>query len=262
MTNLVCLHDRAALDAHLRADARMHLYELGDLDDFFFPHTQWWGLCEHGRLEAVALLYAASELPVLMALGAERSPTVRALLTHLRPFLPRRVYAHLAVGCVDALEPGFRAEPHGLHDRMVLVDPSYLDDVDSREAVRLGPEDAHELESFYAAAYPNHWFDPRMLETGAYRGVRHHGRIVSVAGVHVLSRQRRVAAVGNVATNAAHRGKGLARISCAALCKALLVEADVVGLNVLASDPAPINLYADLGFARVASYEEFLLTAT
>lgn len=262
MTNLVCLHDRAVLDAFLRADARMHLYELGDLDDFFFPHTQWWGLEERGRLVAVALLYAAGELPVLVALGRDRDPNVRALLEKLRPLLPRRVYAHLAVGCADALGPSFRLDPRGLHDRMVLVEPTFLDDVDSREAVRFGPADAHDLEAFYASAYPNHWFDARMLDTGVYRGVRRDGRIVSVAGVHVLSKQRRVAAIGNVATNAAYRGKGLARISCAALCKDLLTMADVIGLNVLSSDPAPIGLYEDLGFARVGSYDEIMVTST
>jgi ribosomal protein S18 acetylase RimI-like enzyme len=259
---LVCLHDRSTLDAFLRDDARVHLYELGDLDDFFFRHTQWWGLEDRGRLAAVALLYAASELPVLMALGRDRDPHVRALLERIRPFVSRRVYAHLAVGTADALGPAFRLEPRGLHDRMVLVDPTRLDDVDSREAVRLGPSDAHDLETFYASAYPNHWFDARMLETGAYRGVRRDGRIVSVAGVHVLSRERRVAAIGNVATNAAYRGKGLARVSCAALCKDLLGTVDVIGLNVLSSDPAAIGLYEDLGFARVASYDEIMVTST
>lgn len=256
--NLTSLHDVNVIEAFLRRDARLHLYELGDLDDFFFPHTTWWGVEERGQLAGVALLYGATELPVLVALGD--ATTVRVMLTKLTPLLPRRFYAHLTPGTSDVLAP-WRREPRGLHDRMILTDPTCLDEVDSDEAVPLGPHDAHELESFYASAYPSHWFDPRMLATGVYRGVRRNGHIVSAAGVHVLSRTRRVAAIGNVATNPAHRGRGLGRIVCAALCRALLAEnVAIVGLNVRASEASTIRLYEALGFTRVASYEEMNCT--
>jgi predicted GNAT family acetyltransferase len=91
--------------------------------------------------------------------------------------------------------------------------------------------------------------------------VRRDGRIVSVAGVHVLSRQHRVAALGNVATNAAFRGRGLGRVVCAALCKDLVAIADPVGLNVLSSNAAAISLYEQLGFVRIAQYEEAMIEA-
>jgi len=127
--------------------------------------------------------------------------------------------------------------------------------------VTLAASHASELESFYASAYPGNWFDRRMLETGGYRAVQRDGRIVSVAGVHVLSRKYRVAALGNVATNAAFRGRGLGRIVCAALCKDLMALADPVGLNVLSSNAAAIALYQQLGFVRVAHYEEAMVEA-
>jgi ribosomal protein S18 acetylase RimI-like enzyme len=232
----------------------VHLYELGDLDDFFFPHTIWYGL--EGS-DAIALLYVASDLPVLLALGDD----VRPLLAALAPALPRRFYAHLAVGVGSELAAAFRVAPQGLHDRMVLVRPSALDAVDSREAVTLSPAHASELEAFYASAYPDNWFDRRMLDTGGYRAVRRDGRIVSVAGVHVLSRKYRVAALGNVATNAAFRGRGLGRIVCAALCKDLLAAADPIGLNVLSTNKAAVSLYEQLGFVCVAQYEEAVVEA-
>ena len=254
---LVSLHDRVALERWLRRDARVHLYELGDLDDFFWPHTTWYGLEESADLRAVALLYAASDLAVLIALGGG----ARELVARLAPVLPRRFYAHLEVGAASALGPAFAVSPRGLHDRMVLTRPSELDEVDTHEAVTLAASHASELESFYASAYPGNWFDRRMLETGGYRAVQRDGRIVSVAGVHVLSRKYRVAALGNVATNAAFRGRGLGRIVCAALCKDLMALADPVGLNVLSSNAAAIALYQQLGFVRVAHYEEAMVEA-
>jgi len=250
VAKVVSLHDRGSLERRLRRAAELHLYELGDLDDFFFQHTTWYAFDDES---AIALLYTASDLPVLLALG----DGARDLVPRLA--LPRRFYAHLPVGLASTLGPTWNVSLRGVHDRMVLAHPKELDEVDTKEAVTLGAQHAPELEAFYAIAYPDNWFDRRMLETGGYRAVRRDGRIVSVAGVHVLSRRYRVAALGNVATIAAFRGRGLGRIVCAALCKDLLAVADPIGLNVLSSNTAAVSLYQQLGFARVAQYEEAMI---
>lgn len=265
---LVPLQDRAVLGSWLRRDAGLHLYELGDLDDFFFPHTAWHALVgdrdaarDTATIAAVALLYTASELPVLVALGRdEERDTVRALLERVAPLLPPRAYAHLAPGTSDALGARFRREPHGLHDRMVLVDRARLEAVDTAQACALGPEHAEELTAFYARVYPGNWFSPRMLETRTYFGVRRDGRLLSAAGVHVVSREQRVAALGNVATDPDVRGQGLGRVVTAAVCEALGPHADPIGLNVESANAAAIALYRSLGFERTASYEEVLVT--
>lgn len=258
---LETLRDRNALGGWLRRDAALHLYELGDLDDFFFPLTTWHALVSaSGAITAVALVFTASDLPVLIALGREgERGALRELLERLAPALPARVYAHLSPGTSDALA-GFRREPRGAHERMVLADPARLGAVDTRSAEPLGPEHADEVSAFYAAAYPGNWFAPRMLETRAYHGARGEGRLLAIAGVHVLSREQRVAALGNVATAPEARGRGLGRLVTAAVCKALAPHADLVGLNVEASNGPALALYRSLGFERVAPYDEVLLT--
>lgn len=259
---LVCLHDKDVIEAALRRDPEVHLYELGDLDDFFWPHTTWYGLEDRGVLKGVALVYTGSDLPVLVALAREgQTWAVSALLERMRVVLPRKLYAHLAVGASRALGPGFTVESHGLHRRMVLVDWAPLSAVDASRAVPLGPPDLREIEALYAEAYPANWFDPRMLETGAYFGVRERDVLAAVSGVHVVSRSHRVAAIGNVATLPALRGRGLARIAVAATCQALRGAVDHLGLNVDATNADGIRLYEGLGFARVASYEEVRVTA-
>jgi ribosomal protein S18 acetylase RimI-like enzyme len=258
---LVCLHDRDSIESLLRRDPEVHLYELGDLDDFFWPLTTWYGLEDRGALRTVALVYAAGDLPVVIALAREgQTWGVTSLLERMRPVLPRKFYAHLAVGAARTLAVTHQVEPQGLHARMVVSDWAPLEKIDTSRAVPLGPTDARELEALYADAYPGNWFDARMLETGAYFGVREGERLGSVSGVHVVSRSRRVAALGNVATRPELRGRGLARIAVAATCQALRPHVDHLGLNVDAANAEGIRLYEGLGFTRVATYEEARLT--
>lgn len=260
--------DRSRIERWLRAnDAAVHLYELGDLDDFFFEHTRWLALRDgHGATIALALLYLANlDLPVLLIMRRESArDTALALLGHLvrKNLLPSRFYAHLVPGIAERWLSDAKLEFHGRHDRMVLRDWSRLETIDVSRAAALGPGDREELLAFYAQAYPGNWFDARMLETGTYFGVRdeRQGKLVSVAGAHVVSRAQRVAALGNIATDPASRGQGLGRIVTAAVVKGLGPRIDPIGLNVASSNQAAIRVYTDLGFEYVTSYEEVLIT--
>jgi predicted GNAT family acetyltransferase len=124
--------------------------------------------------------------------------------------------------------------------------------------VQFSPEDQPALETLYAAAYPGNWFAPRMLQTGCYYGIREGDSILCVAGVHVYSPAYRVAALGNVTTHPAWRGRGLGTAACAKLCTMLLEQGvDRIGLNVKADNHAAITSYTRLGFTKVAEYGEF-----
>jgi ribosomal protein S18 acetylase RimI-like enzyme len=244
--------DRERLRAWLLRDPGLHLYELGDLDDFFWPHTRWYALDD-----AIALVYDAPPLlPTLLAFGdaARFAP----LLAALRDTLPRELYAHLSPGMYASLAPRFAAEPHGDHLKMMLVEPARLPAV---EVTRLYPGDRAELERFFAAAYSGNWFDARMLETGHYVAVRDPD-IVAAGGVHVCSSADRVAALGNIAVTPVRRGGGLGRRVTAGVCHSLLhTDIDRIGLNVRADNRAAVACYESIGFATVAHYELFHLCA-
>ena len=68
---LVELRDRDELASFFRRRPEVHAYELGDLDDFFWPHTRWFGWLVEDRLEQVALLYGEPDPPVLVALAED-----------------------------------------------------------------------------------------------------------------------------------------------------------------------------------------------
>ena len=45
------IRDRSVIAEFCRRRPAVHAYELGDLDDFFWPHTRWLGWQTDGRLE-------------------------------------------------------------------------------------------------------------------------------------------------------------------------------------------------------------------
>ena len=249
-------HDRGVLAGLLGRDPVLHAYQLGDLDDFFWPYTSWFR-----RGERVALLYHGFDPPTLLAFAAPADVAgMAALLAEVAPVLPARLYAHLSPGLADVLAGSFRLESGGRHLRMALTDPARLGAV-APAGVVLGAADLPRLRELYAQAYPDNWFDARMLDTGQYVGVRDGDALVAVAGVHVFSPAYQVAAVGNVTTHPRWRGRGVGASVVAALCGRLRESVAHVTLNVRADNAVAVRLYERLGFTRVADYEEWTLSA-
>jgi predicted GNAT family acetyltransferase len=259
--DVVELRDRDELATFLRRRPAVHAYALGDLDDFFWPHTRWLGASVDGRLAQVALLYDEPDPPVLLGLAEEPEHELAELLLAAAARLPARLYAHLTPSLLDAIARAFRpATEPAPHRKLGLANPEALAPFDTEDVELLRPADLAEVERFYAHAYPGTWFQPRMLETGRYVGIRRDGALVCVAGVHVWSPTWRVAALGNVATLPRARGAGLATAACARLCRLILDDGiDTISLNVRADNAAAIRAYEKLGFAQAAEYVEVVL---
>ncbi len=257
--SLVELRDPEVIAAFLQRAPELHFYEIGDLDPFFWPHTRWFGWYS-GHLEAVCLLYSASDVPTLLALSDPAAvDAARSLLRALAPQLPTRLYAHLSPGLVDVLDESWVRTPHGLHAKMILGASEACRKVHTSRVVAIESADLPGVQAFYERSYPGHWFVPRMLETGLYKGVRQDAEWLAIGGVHVYSAVRRIAALGNIATDPRQRRRGLATSVTAALCLDLAARVEVIGLNVHAGNHAALACYRALGFRQVAHYDELSL---
>lgn len=250
----VCLHDKATIERFLRRNAPLHVYGLGDLDDHFWSATTWYALEGERGVAALALLYTGLAVPVLLALGGEDEP-LADLLRSVSHALPAGFDAHLSPSLAPVLAEHFSLEFSDHHHRMALVDASRLDGHSAEGLVTLSKGDLDELLAFYRTHYPHGWFEPRMLETHHYYGIRGPEGLLSVAGVQVYSPRYGVAAVGNIATRQDQRGKGYAKAVVSALCKDLLHSVDTVALGVSAANAPAIACYNALGFEIVAPYD-------
>ena len=254
----VHLDDKNQIETFLRKNVFLNIYSLGDLDDFFRPYTNWYGLTNTTGIKAMVLVYTGGSLSCLHALTeGENIHYMEELLQSLIPIFPERFYAHLSLGLEGALGKHYTLKSHGEHYKMALTRKSLLSRIDTSEVTALSMSDLDEIVSLFQAAYPENWFDPRLLDTNQYYGVRVSGKLVSLAGVHVYSRRYRVAALGNITTHPEYRDKGYGTAVTARVCKSLLRETDHVGLNVNVDNTSAIRCYEKLGFEAVDSYGEY-----
>jgi len=256
----VCLHDKSTIETFLRGNVFLHIYSLGDLDDFFWPDTTWHALTDETGIQAIALIYTGGKLPCLH-IHAEDDKIVYAgkLLHYLVWALPECFHAHLDLGLENILTERYTLRPRGKHYKMALVNKSLPLNVDTSQATGLSKSHLSEILNLFERAYPGNFFEPRMLETKQYFGIRQLGELISIAGVHVYSRKYRVAALGNVTTHPNYRCKGLGTTVTARVCKSLLRDIDHIGLNVKADNISAIGCYERLGFEIIDSYGEFNL---
>lgn len=259
MSRLVSIHDAARLRAMLLRDPLRHIYEIGDLDAFFWPQTLWYGWEEAGELQQLALVYLPGDTPVLLTHAQHDQPGHAVFVAALTQVLPKRFYAHVDAATMAELSHAYDGEPHGLYHKMGLTDRARALAAPSGAAVMLGVEHIDALERLYATAYPGNWFDARMVQTGCYVGIWDGTELVAAAGVHVVSQREGVAALGNVTVAPALRGRGYAREVCARLVRHLdALGITHIGLNVAADNAAAQAVYAGLGFTQVAAYHEVM----
>ena len=116
--------------------------------------------------------------------------------------------------------------------------------------------------------YPDNFFEPYQLSTGHYYGIFQEGEgspgpLVCVAGVHVVSREDRLAALGNIVTHPDLRGRGLSTRATSHLCRALGAEGiELLALNVERRNGSALRVYEKLGFRAHCTYIGAFMTRT
>jgi ribosomal protein S18 acetylase RimI-like enzyme len=232
----------------------LYLYLIGDLDDFFWPHTTWYTALVNGKVVSVAMLYSGMTPSTLLLFHEGNLSLPGEMIRKLLPELPKEFNVHLSPGLLEHFGINNIIKNYGRNNRMILV--KHPEDIKDEKIRRLEKTDLKEIENFYHLAYPNNWFDARMLETEKYLGYFDRGILAGIAGIHVYSPRYRIAALGNIATHPDFRGRKIAYMLTSALCSDLRKDTDTIGLNVGSANIAAIKCYENAGFEIRGSYDE------
>ena len=244
--------DRARLRAFLERDRLFAAYAICDLEEREFARTRW-GIATTGdEVVAVGLEYSGFTPQPLFVMG--RDEGIAAILRDV--VRPRAAYLAAASASLGAVAQHYRVDPGPPMIRM-RVDRSTFQPAPA-VVERLLPVEVGELNRLYQLGFAG-WLSPSAISEGVYYGIRVGGRLVSAAGTHVISREARLAVVGNVLTHAGHRGRGYATAVTSAVTAELLRYCDDVVLNVRSDNPPAIQAYRKLGYVEHCRFEERLV---
>ncbi|MBN2303861.1 MAG: GNAT family N-acetyltransferase [Anaerolineae bacterium] len=256
------LTDKAAIRAYLNRDRIVTAYALGDLDDAFWPQSEFYGARragesgESGDLVALLLVYRGFDPPVFTAFGEPDG--VRAILDAVD--LPDEMY-YLWLPDNEAALDAYYERPNAKQEWRMVLEPERFDPPDLGRAARINPDQAGELAALYQqAAEPGEEvvaFSPWQIGHGVFYGIWQGGELVAAAGTHVWSPVERIGAIGNVFTRPDARGMGYATVCTAAVVVAgLEAGIDPVILNVRQNNAPAIHVYEKLGFRRCCLFLE------
>ena len=113
------------------------------------------------------------------------------------------------------------------------------------EAVRLGPDDVPEILDLVARTEPGPYL-PRTVEMGTYLGLRHHGRLIALAGERL--HPPGWTEISAVCTDPDHRGRGLATRLVRAVAAGIKERGERPFLHARATNANAIRLYESIGF--------------
>lgn len=236
--------DKAAIERELAGDPIRALYHLGDLDEYYFRKCRWFFVRDGENVITVVLLYESWGI-ALLPLGD--SSGLQFFLDRHDDKLPDRFYGTWMPEHDDVISQCYSIPKKQKMYRMVMTRDEFSPQPPDDRVVCLD-ESHSDAVCTLLESYPENFFEEYQLSTGFYRGILGDGKVLSMAGVHTTNRERKVTAIGNIVTDEAYRGQGLATAVTSALVSDLLVDHDLVGLNVNRENLAAIRVYERLGF--------------
>ena len=244
--------DRALLREFLERDRLYAAYAICDLDEREFDRTRWGVAKEAGEPVAVVLEYGGYAPQPVFVMGDTAG--IAAVLREV--IRPKVAYLAGLPEHLPALEGLYTAESAAPMVRMWVDRPSFRPY--PGEVRRILPIESGDLNRLYQLGFTA-WLPPSALTEGVYYGVWVNGRLVAAAGTHVISREARLAAVGNVLTHVDYRGRGYATAVTGAVTAELLRTCDQVVLNVRSDNPPALAAYRRLGYREHVHFEERLV---
>ena len=236
--------------AFLERDRLMAAYALADLDPASGDRARWWLARREG--EAVACVLVVEMLPFRPCFATGDS---EALVEIFREAIKEpRIIVAAPIPARLAIESVYRFDRCDRMQRMAVDLGTFRPRV-AHTAVRLGPDHLDDVLDLYGNASRS-YFTTQRLEREIYFGVYSGRSLVSAAGTHVRSTGLAIAAVGNVLTRLAYRGRGLATTCTSAVTEAALEQHRDVVLNVRHDNGPAVAVYTRLGYRTHAPFLE------
>lgn len=243
------LRDPGIIRPILEKERAYSAYALAQLDPQMFDQNDWYRAS--GPAGSALLLHSRSGLG--RAMFAVGDPAALGAALSLHPG-PRFAFGSLYPEHRQVVEKYFVMTRPQTMFRMSVTRDSFSPV--AGKARRLHGVDVNAVNRIYSVEGGTAAYRPGHLEEGAYYGIEIDGRIVSIAGTHVVSRAEGVAVVGNVFTHPRYRGGGLATEVTSAVTQEVLEYCSLVVLTVEEQNAPALNIYLKLGYQTECTLHE------
>ncbi len=244
------MHDPARVRELLRPRIEYTAYALGQLEPGLVERARWYqsvgdtgtGLVLHSR-------GGLGEATFVMG-----DPDAVAAILAIHPG-PSHTYATCQPQHLASIKRLYRLATQQPMIRMGVMADRFRPAVEV-PVVALNGLDIRRINSLYSTEGGPSYYIPEHIDSGVYRGIISDGRLVAVAGTHVVSRQEGVAVVGNVFTHRDYRGRGFATAVTSAVTAHLLQYCEHVVLTVDPGNRPAVAAYERLGYREVCQLVE------
>jgi len=243
------LRDPGELRALLAPHRAYAAYALGQLQPDLFARSEWWSA--RGAQGQALLLHSQGGLgSALFALGA---PEALEALLRLHPG-PRHTFLTGQPAQLDVMLRHYHLPPDNAMVRLQVDRNSFRPVVG--QARRLRGSDVRDVNRLYRADGTPAFYTSENIEDAVYYGGYQDGRLVAVAGTHVVTQAEGIGVVGNVFTHPAYRGRGLGTLVTSAVTRDVLASCREAVLSVDPGNEYALRAYRRLGFREVGSLIE------
>jgi GNAT superfamily N-acetyltransferase len=236
--------------AFLERDRLMAAYALADIDQPEIEGARWWIARRDGDIAAVVLVVEGLPFRPCFATGA--SDGLAAIFREA--IREPRVLLATPPRSRGAIELSYRFERVD-HMRRMVVNVNRFRPRVNQQVTRLGADHLDSVIDLYGHASRT-YFTPERMRREIYFGIYQADILVAAAGTHVRSKRSGLAAVGNVLTRLAYRGRGMARSVTSAVTETALEQHRDVVLNVREDNMPAIAVYERLGYQTHGQFIE------
>lgn len=238
--------DRETIRALLETNRPYAAYALGQLDPRLFRRSEWW--IAEGQAGRALVLHSRGGLGnATFAMG---EPGALEALLRMHPG-PRTAFLTCEMHHTDTVLRYFELSQRQTMMRM-LVTPETFKPCYTPPVRRLAGRDARDINHLYRTDGVPSFYTPRQVDDSIYFGAEREGKLVAIAGTHVISSAASIAVVGNVYTHPTYRGQHLAQSTTSAVTEKLLASCREVVLSVDPANTSAVRTYERLGFREIS----------
>ncbi len=239
---------------YLAQDPVSNVLPLGDLYSPLFEVSDVYCAVERKRVVGVCAIYRAFLKP---------SVVLGAAVQEVKEALVKKAIGEISDEFVSLCPPDevnlFKDSSsllHHHHEQQMIADPPMQLECGGIEVEKVRKNELELLSEFYEAR-ADAWV-PIQFRAGPYYCVKRDGKMVSVAGVHLVTPQ--IAQLGNIVTDEVYRNQGLATACTNALATDLASKGRIISLFVRADNEPAIHIYKKLGFQKARDISFLILS--